>query len=233
MKKYFSIFLTFIIINCNFSYALVNDDFVLQTLNKNLKIKEYKVELVKDDLIDKEFVFKYKNEKYPKMSVMTDDLVNSTLYKYKNQKLITYTPIDFSKLEKISVKLKPINYITTRNKTLKEGNNIEFVLVQDFFLNKKLYKKGTKINARIENIILNQAYGLPARIEIGDFRIDNTKLDGILTQQGANRALWVIPTGYIISAFFGVGFLIYPIRGGHAKLKQEKTYFLDINVVNL
>ena len=233
MKKYLSIFLAFMLINCNFSMALVCDDFANQTLDKNLKIKEYKPELFKDELINRSFVLKHKNEKYFSPIALTkDDFADLTLSQYKNQKFITYVPVDFTKLEKITLKISPTNYITTRNKNLKEGEKIEFILAQDLNLNNKFYKKGTKLNARIENISLNRAYGFPAQLEVGEFSINNTKLDGFLVQKGANRALWVLPSAYIGNLFFGAGLLIYPIRGGHAKLKQQKTYTLNINNLN-
>ena len=52
---------------------------------------------------------------------------------------------------------------------------------------------------------------------------------GILSVLFAKKEnIWVYPTGYILMPFFFIGLLIFPIRGGHAKLKPEKVYDIEI-----
>ena len=232
MKKILSLFLIFLFSFANASYAIVTDDFVEQTLDKNLKIKEYSPANIDDILITKDFVLRHKNEIYESSnSQISDNFVNTSLNKYKNEKLVAYIPANFQNLQKMSMQLKAKKYLTTRNKKVKEGTIIEFVLAKDIVYNEKLYKKGSTVKARVENISLNQAYGIPAQLEVGNFSINNEKLDTKLSVQGANRALWVVPVGYVGTLFLCLGLFVLPIRGGHAKLSPNKTYNLLVNVL--
>lgn len=228
MKKYLSLILIFSFVSSNASYAIV-DDFAKQTLNKNLKIQEYKKQIIVDDLITEDFIKINKDKVYTQKVYLIDDFVNNNLSSYKNEKLISYVPIDFANFKKGKIKIKSLDYVTTKNKTLKEGTIINFVVAEDFSYNNKRFKKGSLLKAKIENISQNQAFGIPANLEIGNFDISGTKLENTLKINGANRAAWVLPLGYIGLFFFGVGVLIFPIRGGHAKLYKNKTYDLVIS----
>lgn len=229
MKKLLALFLTMIFFTSNVSFAIINDDFANETLDKNLNIPEYKKQNINDNLITQKFINEHKNESYKKEFVIIDDFANKNLSQYKNIKLVHYVPVNFQNLQKISLTIKPTKNLTTKDKTIKEGANLKFILTKDFSYNNKTYKKGTEINARIENIFQNQPFGMPANLEIGNFQINNTNLDGELKLKGANRAIWVIPIGYVGMCFFGAGILIFPIRGGHAKLTKEKSYNLMIH----
>ena len=229
MRKYLCLFLIMMFFYGNSSYAIINDDFADKTLNKNLKIHEYKNNLIIDDLITENFIQKYKNENYKQNIFIIDDFANKNLAEYKNEKFISYIPLNFKNFQKINLKLKPEKDITTKDKNLKEGSSINFVLTEDFSYNNKYYKKGTILKSKIENISQNHAFGIPANLELGNFKIDNTTIDGILKIQGADRSIWVIPAGYIGCCFFGAGILIFPVRGGHAKLNKNKIYNFSIN----
>lgn len=229
MKKCLALFLTMIFFASNVSFAIVTDDFVEETLSKNLKTVDYKKQIIKDELITEKFINEHKNETYKLSVYIVDDLANKNLSQYKNVKLVSYVPVNFQNLQKVSLKIKPKKYITTRNRALKEGASLTFVLAEDFSYNNTLYKKGTELNARVENISQNQAFGTPANLEVGNFKIGNDFLDGTLQRKGANRAVWVVPVGYVGCCFLGAGLLILPIRGGHAKLNKGKTYTLVIN----
>ena len=208
LKRYLCIFFVLSVIFNNSAFAIITDEFVQYTLNKNLKIEKYKQPFYNDELIDENFVRKYKNEN-----------------------LITYQPINFENLKKIFVKIRPISEISTKSRTIDEGMGVEFVLAEDFEYKDKTYTSGTKINARIEHIITNDIYGMGGYLEIGDFVLDNNKLDTVLTKNGADRSLWVIPASYVVSSLFGVGSLLHLIRGGHAKIRKNKTYAIIINII--
>lgn len=232
MKKLLALFLTMIFFASNVSFAIISDDFVNETLSKNLKISEYKKQIVKDELITEDFIEKYKNKKYNTNFYIVDDLANENLSQYKNIKFVSYVPVNFENLQKVSIKIKPKNSLTTKDKSLSEGSNLIFLVAEDFSYNNNLYKKNAEINARIENISQNQAFGIPANLEIGNFKINNVALDGNLKLKGADRSIWVIPVGYVGCCLLGVGILILPIRGGHAKLIKGQTYNLVINSFN-
>ena len=119
-------------------------------------------------------------------------------------------------------------YHSTRRK-LYEGEYIDFVLVEDAKIENKTYQKGTIIKARVETLSKNGAYGVPADLVIGSFTMpDNVVLNGQITKQGANRSLWVYPTGYLLTPILFIGLPIFAIRGGHVKLRPSKVYEIDI-----
>lgn len=194
MKK----FISFIIINCfcflNFSSA-------------------FAVEYVQDELI------KYLNPDL-KIKIQEPKIVEDSLIKYldPNLKIEKITP----KNNETSYKIKIKEALTTKNKKLKEGDYIDFILIEDTSID----KKGTIIKARIENISQNNSYGVPASISISNFKINNNLIEGAIEKTGANRAIWLYPTTYFLSLFFGIGVLLIPIRGGHAKLKPNEIYII-------
>lgn len=194
---------------------IIEDDFALKTLNQNLKIKKAQLNPIEDNLA-KNLDSTLKINKTHK-SPIEDILV----LKLKGEKT------NF-KIEGDKIKIAPLNYYTTK-RNLHEGDWVDFILAQDVNFAKMTYKKGTIIKARIETLSQNGAYGVPADLVVGNFTLPNNYiLNGTITKQGANRAIWVYPTGYILSFFFFVGLPIFAIRGGHAKLHPEKVYEIEI-----
>ena len=241
MKEIISLFLSlnFFFINCSFASA-INDNLV-ELLDKNLKIQKVKQEPIVDDFANKTLDLNLKI-KQGKEVVIIDNLaekLNKNLkIEKENQRLVVDSfALNLNKTNKNGadikydgdkIKVSPLKYYTTR-KELFEGKIIDFILVEDVKINNKLYKKGTLIKARVETLSQNSAYGVPADLVIGNFTLPNNFiLHGNITKQGANRAIWVYPTGYILMPFFFIGLLIFPIRGGHAKLKPEKVYDIEI-----
>ena len=227
MKKYLSLFLLIAILSLNVSFAFIEpikDDFVDKSLNKNLKIEEYKPPKIKDNLISDDFILKHKNESYKKSFKIADEFVETSLKDFKKDKFIIYKPLDFSNYQIASAKIKTLNNFSTKDKNLKEGAKINFILVEDLNYKNKTYKKGTPLIGPVENISLNKAYGAPANLEIGKFQIEKDFLDASFKIDGANRSLWVIPVGYVGTFLLGVGVFIFPIRGGHAKIRKNKIY---------
>lgn len=180
------------------------DDFALKTLNQNLKITKENQEIIEDELVK---------------ILLKSDLKNKTIKSKSNIKTTITESFD-------KVKISPTKYLTTRKAQL--NNKIEFILIENIKINDILYKKGEIIEGSIENLSQNGAYGVPADLVVGNFKIGNQILDGTLTRQGANRAIWVYPSAYVLSVFFGLGLFVLPIRGGHAKLKPNKIYEIDI-----
>ena len=201
----------------------IEDEFALNYINQNLKIKKNKNTYFKDELVEN--LPKDLKIQKQKQNAITDNLVN-----YINKTTVSAVvknEIDFN-LEQGKIKVSPIKRYTTRT-GLYEGESIDFVLVQDVKIKDKLYKKGELIRARVETVSKNMAYGVPADLVISNFVLpDKILLSGQIERQGANRALWVYPTGYILMPFFLLGAFIFPIRGGHAKLYPSKTYEVEI-----
>lgn len=247
MKKIASIFLCFnlLILNQAVICAEVFHDALADKLDKNLKIEKQKQTVIQDDFALKTLNPNLKADKI-KQNEIVDKFAEETLNSNLQIRKVNYKPqIDnlANKLDKNiaidkksenkkitasfdTVKISPIKNYTTRNSSL--GDGLDFVLLKDIKINNVLYKKGHLISAKVENISQNGAYGVPADVVIGNFKIDNQVLDGNITKQGANRSIWVYPTAYFLLPFFGMGLFVLPIRGGHAKLYSNKIYEIDI-----
>lgn len=200
---------------------VIVDDFANKTLDKNLKIQ--KQEYFYDDEFAKRTLnqnLKINSNKY----LIEDELINKIDRKIIAQKENKKVAQIVSLNDKI--KISPLKYYTTRKSEL--NDKIEFVLLEDIKINNVLYKKNQIVTAKVENISQNGAYGVPADLVVGSFKIGEQNLEGTIVKQGANRAIWVYPTAYILSPFFGLGLFVLPIRGGHAKLKPNKIYEVDI-----
>jgi hypothetical protein len=235
----------------------INDDLVDKTLqNKNLVINNYHSDNI-EDFWAEETLKNIKINNVSKPVPINDDLVDKTLQNAKIQEpksnstpiedkfaetslkncaplVIRKTNYDFSLAKRTPIKISIINPISTKQ-SLKEGQSLVFRVVNDVKLNDKYtLKKDTLINGKLETISPNQAFGVPADIIIDDFELENNKdkiiLDGSIHKIGANRSLWVYPVGYMGCCFFGVGLLVFAIRGGHAKIKTNdilEVYWLQ------
>lgn len=238
MKKFLSLL---IIINFTFNPALaeiIEDSFAKASLNTDLKIKNIKPKAIEDD-----FSLNSLNQNLKIAKPITEPIVDDfalrslnpdlKIKKAENIKIkdslvenlkITSTKRNYASIE--DVKISPAKYYTTKSK-IKEGDYIDFVLLDDIKINQNTYKQGTIIKGRVENITKNGAYGLPADLVVDNFVINNeTYLNGTISKRGADRALWVYPLSYVLLPFFGLGLFIFPIRGGHAKLKPKQIYVI-------
>lgn len=207
MKKFFATILILNFLNLNvLAYDDALRDNLIDTLNKDLKIQKQAPVVYEDNVVKnmkENFIYAKGNS---------------------NQKF------DFESLDEQVVKITPAQYYTTRT-NLAEGDLINFVLAQDVTIKNKLYKKGTKVIARVENLSQNGARGVPADLVIDNFVLaPNVKLAGSIEKKGANRSLWLYPTSSVLIAtiiFSPAGLLMLPIRGGHAKLKPNHVYNLN------
>lgn len=153
-----------------------------------------------------------------------DELANKLDKNLKIEKY-SYKPIyEDENITEVKVKIKK-NY-STRQK-IKEGEYLDFITAKDFTYNDKLYPAGTPVKARVEMVSLNKIYGVPSDVIIGNFSIDDIALRGEISKTGANRALWLYPTAQITTWICGIGLLLIPIRGGHAKIKTKETFTLE------
>jgi ribosomal protein L14 len=235
IKKILSIALLFSYITP--SYAVINDEFVEKTLSKDLTIKPYKAELIVDTfaetnsqknqplkvsqpLID-EFAELNKAVSVPKAKVTISEVlpeVNSSIPRVSRK----YIAEDTKNVE-IPVYIKSTKLISTRSR-VEEGDLVNFETTKEVTIKNKIYPQGTAVEGRVETISMNYSFGVPADIIIGNFIIDKQPLQGEIKKIGANRSLWVKPCSYVTTLFFGLGLLIMPIRGGHAKIRPSETY---------
>ncbi len=202
------------------SFAII-EDFMLENLDPNLKVSKTIYRPIEDELVRKlDKNLKIQEKRY--IPIVDENLPKEVLYavdyyysKNKN--------FNFENTDTTIIKIKPSKLYSTKDK-LEIGKYLEFYLAEDVSINNKTYKKGTKIKARVENTSSNTMGGVPANLTIGNFIIDDEFINSNIETIGANRTLWVYPVGYIGCAFFGVGSLLFLIKGGHAKFKPAKTY---------
>lgn len=255
MKKIIALILCIQILNIPaFAGEIINDVFVEKTLyNKNLSVPTYKQQEIEDSFVNS--TLKNKDQKIePNFVPVTDGFVEKNLSadKYKMptdqpspiqdefavktlkecpqvmaNKYINY---DFDCIKRTPVKIAITNNITTKN-SLAEGQELTFKVLSDVKIDKNnTIKKDSVVKARLETVSLNQAFGVPADINIENFVIKRANqpdivLDGSIHKIGANRSLWVYPVGYMgIVLFLGAGVLVFPIRGGHAKLTTNDVF---------
>lgn len=244
MKKIISLFLCFSFLPSNFVLGQIFEDNLAEQLNKNLKFEKIKYQPIEDNLaknLDKNLKIK-KQDKVtyvddfalktldPNLKIKTSKqspILDSLAEKIDKSMIVVETK-RLSNLDGIKIKVSPAKYYTTRRK-LAEGKYIDFVLVEDTKIEKTFYKKGTIIKARVETLSKNGAYGVPADLVIGNFTMpDKLVLNGSIERQGANRSLWVYPTGYLLTPILLIGLPIFAIRGGHAKLSPRKVFQVEI-----
>lgn len=235
-KKYLSILLCFNILALP-AYCIISDDFVEKTLSKKQKITPAQKPIIKDAFVEQTIGTNLKPKPVKKV-IITDSFAQNN----KNKNQYTKPKVDFSEQKvanikqitqpKIAIvnsenstpiKIRVKKYISTKQK-IDEGEFIEFETLSDVKIKNKMYKAGTTVKARIETISYNKIWGVPSDLIIGNFSLDGKKLTGEISKTGANRSLWLYPTAYITTLFFGLGVFLIPIRGGHAKIKPQQTY---------
>ena len=195
------------------SFAIIVDDFVEETLDKNLKILPKKAVFIVD-----EFAEANKGKSYKKEPVVINEVIPTHKSNYKRKEFIVS---DFDSSIPVVIRIK--NRLTTKLKP-EEGSILEFQTVDDVKIKNKLYPKGTIVQARVENVSPNYTMGIPADLVVGNFQIDGMPLRGEISRIGANRALWVKPVSYVGTFFFGAGALLILIRGGHAKINPNEVF---------
>lgn len=191
----------------------ITDDFVEQTLDKNLKINEYKAPVIIDT-----FAESNKNKSAPRKVVQKPEEVLPKVVKpYKPRKYVITEEF------RPSVPIRIVNYFTT-GKNPQEGSYIDFVTASDVEYKGKVIPAGTKVRGRIETVSANAMNGDPANVVIGSFDMNGVPLYGEISKTGADRMLWVKPLSFAVGIFGIPGFALMFIRGGHAKIKPREIY---------
>lgn len=126
---------------------------------------------------------------------------------------------NFEELNRIPLKVKAIADVSTK-KGLTEGQKIIFLTTEDTVLrHNKVLAAGSRVFGKVETVSPNEMKGIPANLIVGDFKIEymsTVKLEGEINKEGANRAIWVRP---LLP-------LLFPVRGGHAKIDADEVFTL-------
>ncbi|OLA72997.1 MAG: hypothetical protein BHW62_07840 [Acinetobacter sp. CAG:196_36_41] len=205
-----------LLINIQACYsAAVIDDFVENSLDKNLQIKPYAPSIINDEFAESNK--KYSRIKpYEKLKPVDEELPKTVNKPVRRKEFIleeNRTPVQIC-----------IKEIYSSKKKLEEGSYLEFKTISDVNYKGKFYPAGTPVRARLETLSPRGTWGTPAEIVIGNFSIGGKPLYGEITRNGTNRILWVRPLAIAGGIFFGTGIFFMFIKGGHAKIKPDEIF---------
>lgn len=224
------------------AYSIIDDEFVQRSLPKTLKIQNYEKLEIEDFFVEKTL-----NKNLKIKQVKNNNIVDEFALSNKNKNIYSKPKVDFSEQVIVSNKAIKPNVAVARfddnslpiqiavkksfstKQKIDEGDYIEFETLSDVKIKNKTYPKGSTVMARVETLSLNKIWGVPSDLTVGNFSLDNNLLFGEINKTGANRSFWLYPTVYVTSCFFGIGLLLIPIRGGHAKIKPNQTYTVYYN----
>lgn len=220
------------------SFAFINDEFVESSLDKNLEIRRAPQVFINDNLVQENLdsslqvkpinpviindAFAESNPNKSKIS-KKNVIIEESIPVINKESVVRKKYIAEDTNEKrVAILVKSDNAISTKSQP-EEGDTVYFKTTHPVVINGKTYPVGTVVKGRIETVSMNFSFGVPADIVIGSFSIDGKPLDGEIKKIGANRSLWVKPCSYVGCFLFGLGVLIMPIRGGHAKIRQGEV----------
>ena len=210
------VLILFTSITINSVFSMITDDFVEESLDKNLRIKKHEAKIIIDTFAESNSA---KSTPLKKAVIPKEDLpIVVTPYK-RRRYVITE---EFRETFPIRI----VRPFTTKSKPL-EGSYLEFVTVRDVKYKNKVYPAGTVIKGRIETVSQNDMNGDPANVVIGSFDMDGVPLLGEISKTGADRMLWLKPLSFAVGIFGIPGFLLMFVRGGHAKITPKETYTIS------
>lgn len=159
--------------------------------------------------------------------IIQDDFAMQTLTDVKPSEV--NTEYNYQDTESIPVKLVVAQNIKSEQE-LYEGQTIDFKLIRHVIYNNKIIaKRGTTVPAKVKMIISSGMNGIPASIIFDNFQIPNIKSHQITNMYevfGQDRSLIVFPLKWALTILPPTGSLTNFIKGGHAKLKTNKTITL-------
>ncbi len=157
-------------------------------------------------------------------AILTDELVESTLY--DTNKPEAHTSYNYQSTERLPVRLRIVEKISSE-KDVYEGQEVSFkVQTSVYYKGKLVIEKGTIVPARVETLVKSGMNGIPAGIIVGNFSFENISKGQITDSYeitGQDRSLWVFPLKWALTFLPPTGSLTNFIKGGHAKLKEDKT----------
>lgn len=134
--------------------------------------------------------------------------------------LIFFAPLNTFAAE-IPIKITPLVNITTSTNIIKEGDNVEFVVLDDVYNGSKLlFKKCTVASGMVSSIVENSFDSKEATILIDNFVIYENdkrrlKLKGSVYKTGNNHPV-----------VYGISLGLYAfVRGGEAFIKHNKDFY--------
>lgn len=159
--------------------------------------------------------------------IIRDEIVETILKKRNIQKPDVHMVYDYKSTVKLPVKIAIKEKIKSENDVY-IGQNIEFEVENDVFYKRKLkIKKGQIVKAKVGLTISNGMNGIPASIIFENFKTENVKngqIQDTLEVFGQDRSLIVFPLKWALTILPPTGSLTNFILGGHAKIRQGRTF---------
>ena len=119
--------------------------------------------------------------------------------------------------EEVAIQITPEKEYKTSNNSIKEGDFLNFVLVNDV----KNYKKGDVVVGLASEVENNGFGGKPATVYLEQFSIKGKPLRGIIYQKGNNHPIFFEYFSGADSQSLGFS----PIRGGEVFFKPNKDIY--------
>lgn len=157
--------------------------------------------------------------------LLQDEFVDRMMQDKVYEKPESFTNYNFESTDKVEIKLAVVTPIKSENQVY-EGETVDFRVISDVhYKGKVIIPRHTIVPAKVSVVIKSGMNGIPASIIFSDFQFENINkhlLSDFYEIKGQDRSLLVFPLKWALTILPPTGSLTNFIKGGHAKLKQDK-----------
>ena len=159
--------------------------------------------------------------------VVNDEFMEKHLKTIDIKKPILNTKYNYESVERIPIKLKISEKITTKKDGVYDEMPLVFFVKEDVkYKGKVILKKNDVVNANVETFLTRGMNGIPGAIIVDDFVIKGIspkKVKGTYIKRGLNLSLLVFPIKWALTPIPGAGSLTNFIVGGNAVISKRHT----------
>ncbi len=159
--------------------------------------------------------------------VVTDSVADSLLKNTNPVKPFQNTNYNYESVEKIPVKLKITEKVTTRGNKIYDNQQLTFTVRNPVkYKNKVIFNNGDVFTANVATYLSNGMNGIPAMIIVDNFKsnkVSESQLAGTYLKKGFNLTPLVYPLKWVLIIIPPTGFATNFIKGGHAKITGNDT----------
>ena len=158
---------------------------------------------------------------------INDEFMEKHLKTVDIKKPTLNTKYNYESVERIPIKLKISEKITTKKGQIYDEKPLVFFVKEDVkYKGKVILKKDDVVNANVETFMTRGMNGNPGTIIVDDFVIKGIsprKIKGTYIKRGLNLSLLVFPIKWALTPIPGVGSLTNFIVGGNAVISKRHT----------
>ncbi len=159
-----------------------------------------------------------------------EDFIQGYIEKNETKPPETNLQYNYLDTRRIPIHLHITEKISTRDKSLFEGQKLYFISDSTVYdKDKVIIKKNDKIEGKLKYVITSGMNGIPYSLTVGEFRIngvDKNKLVDEYYKQGWDRGYLVFPIKWALTFLPPTGSLTNFIKGGHCKITPNDTITL-------